>query len=388
MHCEFDRLIGRSRTDSAKWQRYGDDVLPLWVADLDFLSPEPVIRALQERAAHGVFGYGTEPPELRPVIVERLQRQYGWSVPTEAIIFLSGVVTAFNLACQAVTEPGDGMLLQTPVYPPMFRVPANAGLTLEEMELTRQEDGRYPIDFDLMERTIRDKTRVFLLCNPHNPIGRVYERAELEQMAEICLRNRMIICSDEIHCELVYRGNPHTPIASLGPKVANQTITLMAPSKTFNIPGLHCSMAIIENPDLRERFTAARRGLVSSVGIMGYVAALAAYRDGQSWLDELLLYLEANRDFLGEYVDAHLPGVRMAKPEGTFLAWLDCREAGIEGNPQRFFLQEAKVALNDGAVFGNGGDGFVRLNFGCCRSGLSQALGRMRQALTAALDVR
>ena len=383
MDCEFDRLIGRSRTDSAKWRRYGEDVLPLWVADTDFLSPEPVIRALQERVAHGIFGYGSEPPELRPTIVERLQRQYGWSVPTEAIVFLSGVVTAFNLACQAVTEPGDGMLLQTPVYHPMFRVTANAGLTLQEMELARQEDGRYLIDFDLMGRTIRDNTRVFLLCNPHNPIGRVYERAELEQMADICLRNRMIICSDEIHCELVYRGHPHTPIASLGPQVANQTITLMAPSKTFNIPGLHCSMAIIENPELREQFTAARRGLVSSVGIMGYVAALAAYRDGQSWLDELLLYLEGNRDFMAKYVDAHLPGVRMAKPEGTFLAWLDCREAAIDRNPQHFFLQEAKVAMNDGAVFGTGGEGFVRLNFGCCRSLLTEALERMRQALEA-----
>lgn len=381
MRCDFDRFVDRSASESAKWRRYGEDVLPLWVADMDFLSPEPVIRALRERAEHGIFGYPQEPPELREVIVDRLQRLYGWPVSPEALVFVPGVVTGFNLACQAVTEPGDGMLLQTPVYYPMLRTPIYAQLTCDEMELTLGADGRYTIDFDLFERTITERTRVFLLCNPHNPVGRVFQRQELERMAEICLRHNMVICSDEIHCELLFDGLQHSPVATLAPEIANRTITLMAPSKTFNIAGLKSSVAIIQSPQLRAKFEAARRGLVPSVNIMGYVAALAAYRDGQSWLDELLPYLQANRDYLAQYLGAHLPGISMAKPEGTYLGWLNCREADIPGNPHEFFLREAKVALNDGAAFGRGGEGFVRLNFACCRSLLTQALDRMKEAL-------
>jgi cystathionine beta-lyase len=225
---------------------------------------------------------------------------------------------------------------------------------------------------------------MFMLCNPHNPVGRVYTRQELGRMAEICLRHDLVICADEIHCDLLYEDVKHTPIATLSPEVSRQTITLMAPSKTYNIAGLHCSVAIIEDEALRERYAEAKRGLVSSVGVMGWVAAVAAYRDGQPWLDELLHYLEGNRDYVADYVAAHLPGITMAKPEGTFLAWLDCRQSAIEENPHEFFLREAKVAMNDGAAFGRGGEGFVRLNFGCCRELLEEALGRVRDALIQA----
>lgn len=381
MAYNFDQLIDRRHSDSEKWHYYGNGVLPLWVADMDFLSPEPVIHALRRRVDHGVFGYGMEPPELREVVVDRLRNLYNWRVSPEALIFIPGVVPGFNLACRAVASPGDGVLVQTPVYPPILRAPAKAGLILDEMELTQQADGRYAVDYAVFEKTITGRTRIFILCNPHNPVGRVFRRDELERMAEICLRHNVVICSDEIHCDLVFRGNRHLPIAALAPEIAARTITLMAPSKTYNIAGLHCAVAIIENPDLRKRFDAARAGLVGGVNVMGYTAALAAYRNGQPWLEEVLRYLEANRDFLLQYVAEHLPGISINKPEGTYLGWLDCRRAGIPGNPHEFFLREARVALNDGADFGRGGEGFVRLNFGCPRSTLVEALNRMKDAV-------
>ena len=381
MIYDFDQIIDRRCSDCAKWNRYGD-ALPLWVADMDFLAPEPVLRALQERVEHGIFGYGQEPPELRPVIVERLHQHYGWEVSPEALIFWPGIVSAFNLAARAVTRPGDGLLVQTPVYFPFLRVPGNHHLVMNEMELTRRPDGQYEVDFELFEATITGRTRMFLLCSPHNPVGRVFGRDELEHMAEICLRHDVIICSDEIHCDLVFPGHPHLPIASLAPEIAAQTITLMAPSKTYNIAGIHASVAIIQDGDLRKRFEAARADMVPRLDVLGHTAMLAAYRDGGEWLDQALRYLEANRDYLFETVAAgNLPGLTIAKPEGTYLAWLDCREAGLPGNAHRFFLKEAGVALNDGATFGAGGEGFVRLNFACPRAILVEALERMREAL-------
>ena len=383
MTLDFDRVIDRRPTESIKWHYYGDDVLPLWVADMDFLSPEPVIRALRERVEHGVYGYAQEPKELRCVIVDWIARHYGWQVQPDWLVFTPGVIVGFNLACHAVTSPGDGVLIQTPVYPPFFQVPKNAGLGLTQMELSRGPDEYYTVDFDAFESAVADRTRVFLLCNPHNPVGRVFRRDELERMAEICLRHSLVICSDEIHCDLLYSGQRHIPVASLAPEIAERTITLIAPSKTFNIAGLGCSVAIMPNHDLRQQYKAAHAGLVPHVNLMGYLATLAAYRDGQEWLDELLAYLEANRDFLLDYVLTQLPGIRTGKPEGTYLAWLDCREAGIPGKPCDFFVREAKVALNEGEPFGKGGEGFLRLNFGCPRSTLTEALEKMRSALVS-----
>ena len=287
-----------------------------------------------------------------------------------------------NLACRALTSAGDGLLLQTPVYQRILALPAYTGRACHEMELTRQADGRYAIDFDAFEAAINDRTRVFVLCNPHNPVGRVFQRDELQRMAEICLRHDVIICSDEIHCDLLFPDHRHLPIASLDPEIADRTITFMAPTKPYNLAGLHCGFVIISNSDLREEFVAAGRDLVREPGIMGYAAALAGYREGQPWLDELLRYLGANRDALLNYVRNHLPGIHITEPEATYLAWLDCRQAGIRGNAQQFFLQHARVALNDGIQYGRGGEGFVRLNFGCPRSTLVEALDRMREALS------
>jgi cystathionine beta-lyase len=316
------------------------------------------------------------------VIVQHLHQLYGWSVSPEALVFLPGLVVGLNLATQAVTSPGDGVLVQTPVYFPFLGLPGNADCTLDQMRLTQVEGGSYEIDIELFEATITDRTSLFVLCNPHNPVGRVFQRHELEQMADVCLRNDLVICSDEIHCDLVFPGHQHIPFATLGPDVAHRTITLMAPSKTYNIAGIRSSVAIIENPQLRKQFKRARKGLVPhDLDVFAYTAILAAYRSGRPWLVELLRYLDANRHFTFDYVQSELRGVTMCKPEGTYLAWLDCRSANLPGSPHQFFLDHARVALNDGATFGRGGEGFVRLNFACPRSTLERALERMRCAL-------
>jgi cystathionine beta-lyase len=383
MAIEFDQVLDRRHSDSTKWGRYGPDVLPLWVADMDFRSPEAVIAALRQRAEHGIFGYGQEPPELRTLLVAHLGDLHDWEISPEWLVFVPGVVAGFNIACRAVTLPGDGLLVQTPVYFPILRVPGNAHLTMNSMALTQRSDGQYEVDFDQFEGIITGRTRAFILCNPQNPLGRVFRKDELEQMAEICLRHGVAIISDEIHCDLVFDGHSHLPIASLTPEVAQNSITLLAPSKTYNIAGLHCSVAVVPDAGMRTKFKAAFADMVPGVGVMAFTAALAAYQHGHEWLEQVLQYLEANRDYLHDYVANHLPGISMARPEGTYLAWLDCRQADLPDNPHRFFLKEARVAMSDGATFGSGGTGFVRLNFACPRSILHEALERMKDALLA-----
>lgn len=384
MSYDFNQILDRRSTESSKWHKYGPDILPLWVADMDFRSPEPVIQALRERIEHGVFGYGRELPEFNACIVERMQHLYGWKIAPEAILPIPGVVPGFNVACKAMTVPGDGVLMQTPIYPPILRCPDNFQLRRDATQLVRQADGQYTIDFEALRAAITPRTRVFLLCNPHNPVGRVFSRDELSQMAEICLQQNMIICSDEIHSDLIFSGHQHTPIAALSPEVEARTITFIAPSKTYNLAGFKCAVAIIPDAQLRNQFMAARGDLVQPmVNIIGYLAALVAYRDGQPWLEEVLGYLEGNRNFVDDYVHSRFAGVTTAPPEGTYLSWLDCRQANLPQNdPYTFFLEKAKVALNDGITFGPGGTGFVRLNFGCPRPLLQQALQQMEAALS------
>jgi cystathionine beta-lyase len=382
MAYDFDRVIDRRSTESNKWHKFPPDVLPLWVADMDFPSPEPVIRALRERVEHGFFGYGAEQPEFHEVTCDRLLKRYGWKVAPEALVLLPGVIAGFNMAARAVASPGDGILMQLPVYPPILRLPDNVKMSRDGADLVRGTDGRYTIDLDGVERAITARTRMFLLCNPHNPVGRVFTREEIARLAAICLRHGLVICADEIHGELVYPGHQHVPIASLDSEIEARTITLMAPSKTFNLAGLRCAVAVIPNQALREKFVASRLDMVQTPNILGYTAMLAAYRDGQPWLDELLRYLESNRDFLVKHVRANFPGIEVGVPEATYLAWLDCRGARIPNNdPFRFFLDTGKVSFNDGVTFGRGGQGFVRLNFGCPRSLLTEGLERMGTAL-------
>jgi cystathionine beta-lyase len=381
MKNDFDRRLDRRGTNCAKWDLYPEDVLPMWVADMDFRSPEPVVQALRERIDQGVFGYGTEPCDLREIIVARLEQCFHWKVAPEALVFLPGVVTGFNLACHTFTAPGDGLLIQTPVYPPILHAHLNSGLRSESVELTRYADGSYELDLHAFEEAITDTTRMFLLCNPHNPVGRVFRQAELENMAEICLRHDLLICSDEIHGDLIYSPNRHVPIASLSTEIAERAITFMAPSKTFNIAGLESSFAIIPNAELRKQFCHGRLGITPEVNVLGMVATRAAYLEGQEWLDEAMAYLTANRAALLGFLQTEMPSISCRAPEGTYLAWLDCRAAGIAGNPSKFFLEKAKVALNAGEDFGKGGEGFVRLNFGCPREMLMEALEKMKAAL-------
>ena len=388
MSDEFHDSIDRWSSDSVKWGAYGPDVLPLWVADMDFRSPSAVLDALVERVDHGVFGYGKEPRQLAEAIAGRLAHLYGWQVSVGDIVFLPGVVPGLYVSCRAFTEPGERVVVQTPVYPPIRRAPADSARSCVEVGFNRGEHGQYTTPWDVLGQALDADAKLFILCNPQNPLGRVFSRSELERIAEHCLRRDVVICSDEIHCDLVFPGHRHVPIASLSPEVAQRTITLMAPSKTYNLAGLDCSFAVIQNPALRARFQKVRRGLVPHVNILGLTAALAAYRDGQSWLDEVLAYLTANRDALLDQVGDHLPGVRVTAPEGTYLAWLDCRNSPASEQPYQFFLTRAKVALSDGLTFGPGGEGHVRLNFGCRRAVLLEALARMRRALEKAEEVR
>ena len=380
MEYDFDSVLERRNTDSMKWNKYDDDVIPLWVADMDFVSADPIIEALHQRVDHRIYGYTLPPQELRTLIQERLKRLYEWSIREDDIVFLPGLVTGLNLSYHVFSDPGDGVLIQPPVYFHFVRDPVLHGRVLNDPPLVQKGD-TYEINFSDFERGITDRTKAFLLCNPHNPVGRVFTLKELEAIADICLRHNVIICSDEIHCDLLYPGYRHLPIASLGPEVAKQSVTLLSPSKTFNLAGFDFGLAIIPNPELRKIWQTVSSGLIPGVNIMGHVAARAAYKYGQEWLDQALAYLTVNRDFLAQYLKEKLPAIRMTKMEATYLAWLDCRNAGIPGNPSEFFLKRARVALNDGPEFGRGGEGFVRLNFACSRKTLTEALDRMASAL-------
>jgi cystathionine beta-lyase len=385
----FDQTPNRRDSESDKWKKYDEDVLPMWVADMDFQSPQPVIDALVKRVEHGVFGYpggmstmdGVVPP-FHQAVIERMAELYNWEIEPHDIVPLPGVVTGFNLACHAFAKPDQAVLVQTPVYQPMLHAAKNTGRQRQEMQLTRDPDGSYRVDWNAFEASISPQTRLFILCNPHNPVGKVFTQSELERMAEICLRHEVIICSDEIHCDLVFSGHSHTPLATLDPEISQNIITLMAPSKTYNIAGLQCSFAIIQNENLRRKYQKARKGLVPWVNLIGMLAGTVAFREGGNWLKQVLTYLQNNRDILYKTVKENLPGIDMHLTEGTYLAWLDCRQAGIEGNPYKFFLEEAQVAFNDGTTYGRGGEGFVRLNFGCPRPILEEALQRMSKALT------
>ncbi len=371
----------RRKTDSVKWDLFEEDVLPLWVADMDFTSPPAVIEALQQRAAHGVFGYSLDSIALKKLLVERMADLYHWQITEEDILLLPGVVSGFNLSCQAVVQPGDSLLIQPPVYPPFFSAAANAQARSVFHHLLPSPDGTYQVDIETFKAAIEPDTRGFLLCNPHNPIGRVFTRDELLSMAQTCLHKGVTIISDEIHCDLIFKGYKHIPIASLNKEIEANTITLLAPSKTFNIAGLDCSIMICTNETLRSRVRAAKRGLMGGVNLLGMTAALAAYRDGSQWLADVMTYLEANCDFLMGYLKQYLPQIHMIKPEATYLAWLDCNLLQLGVSPSEYFHKNARVALNNGKDFGESGAGYVRMNFGCSRETLELALERIKRSL-------
>ena len=374
---DFDTPVERRHTASLKWDRYkGRDILPLWVADMDFKAPPAVVAALHRHVDHGVFGYTLPPDDLVEAVMDMLEREHAWVTRPEWIVWLPGLVSGLNVACRAVGDPGDAVLTTTPAYPPFLSAPFLSQRTL--VTVPHVDDGtRYGFDFAAIEQAITDRTRMFILCNPQNPTGRAFTRYELSRLAQICRRRQVVVCSDEIHCGLILDPDKsHVPLATLDEETAQQTITLMAPSKTFNLPGLGCSFAVIPDKGLKTSFKKAMAGIVPHVNALGLTAAYAAYRDGADWQAALLDYLRANRDLVESSV-ARLPGLSMRHVEATYLAWIDCR--GLNTSHPAALFEDAGVGLSDGTEFS--APGFVRLNFGCPRSVLTEALERMGKAL-------
>lgn len=374
---DFDELVDRYGTSSMKWDKYGSrEIIPMWLADMDFRSPPEIIRAIEQRTAHGFFGYTLPPRELNLLIVSMLAETYDWSVDPEWLVWLPGLVCGLNVSCRTVGEPGDDVMTAVPVYPPFLSAPGFGGRNLIKVPL-KENSGCWQFDFDRLEQMITPNTRMFILCNPHNPVGRVFSRSELAELASICDKYEITICSDEIHCGLILdKTKKHIPTATLGPEIADRTITMMAPSKTFNTPGLGCAFAVISNPKLRQQFKNVMAGIVPRPNALGCAATHAAFSECADWHAALLDYL---RDNLATVSDAirQMPSVAMSPVEATYLAWLDLRATGIK-DPVKYIL-EAGVGLQDGIEFD--GPGFARLNFGCPRKLLVEGLNRIKAAL-------
>ncbi len=381
MTCfDFDHAPERRGTDSQKWQKYaGRDVLPLWVADMDFVSAPPILDALRARVDHGVFGYARPTAATVEAVTGALAQRYGWKVDPEWIVWLPGLVVGLNVTAQAFSGPGDEVLTLTPVYPPFTSAPRNSGRSPVGVPFTLA-GGKWEIDWDALERAVTPRTRLFYLCNPHNPLARVWRRAELERLGEFCVRHNLVLCSDEIHCDLILDpALPHVPSATLSPALAARTVTLMAPSKTYNVPGLGTSLAIIPDATLRARFNRAAAGIVAEVTCLGFTACEAAYRDCEPWRQQLLAYLRGNRDYLIEALPRALPGLKIEAPvEATYLLWMNVSGLGIP-DPVAHFERHG-VGLSDGAPFGARPGTHLRLNFGCPRATLVEAVRRMQAA--------
>ena len=382
----FDTPIDRRGSDSIKWSKYaGRDILPLWVADMDFAAPPAVLAALHRRIEHGVFGYGGPWPSLVESVLTHLETEYSWQIEPEWIVWLPGLVTGLNVACRAV----DGeVLTATPIYPPFLSAPHFSGRKLNRAELACTDDS-WHFDQNALKAALTADTRLFLLCHPHNPVGRCWNRDELLDLASFAEENDLIVCSDEIHCGLILDADKrHIPFASLSPETAKRSITLMAPSKTYNIPGLGCAFAVIPDAGLRRRFQQAMNGIVPHVNVLGLAACEAAYRDCTEWHRELLAYLAGNRDRLtaatqGDFLRGAVNAgkrVKMSHVEATYLAWIDVRQLGL-AQPAAHFEAHG-LGLSDGADFG--APGWLRLNFGCPRSTLEEALKRFSNACQAA----
>ena len=396
MNFDFDKVINRRNGDSVKWARKwpscaGGDVIPLWIADMDFAAPPAVLDALQRRVDHGVFGYSKLWPSLAESVQTHLASEYRWQVEADWLVWLPGLVTGLNVACRAIGEPDSEVFTATPIYPPFLSSSGFSQRRVVSAPLIRV-DGRWEWDFDAFEAALSPATKLFLFCHPHNPVGRAWRDDELQRIAAIVEKHDLVVVSDEIHCGLLLdSGLRHTPFAAISSAIAQRTITLMAPSKTFNIPGLGSAFAVIPDPTLRRTFQAAMSGIVPEVNVLGLVAAEAAYRDAGDWHAALVEYLRGNRDRVEERIAA-MPGLSMTHVEATYLAWIDasqlCQARGVT-NPQKFF-EQAGIGLSDGADFSRGSranpDGnstFVRLNFGCSRSTLDAALDRMHAAVLA-----
>ena len=385
MPYNFDQTPNRRLSGVLnKWTWFPKDVLPMWVADMDFSAPPAILEAVQKYVEHGDLGYYLPSRKLQETIAARLEKLYRWEVSPDMIIAVPGVNSGYNIAARTFCTPEKGYLIQTPVYNEFHETRRKTGAPQVEAPLAKKVLGHlidYEIDFDSFAQAAPNAS-LFLLCNPHNPIGSIYSPTDLARLAEICLRHDLLIVSDEIHSELLLDGNRFCPVASLSPEIENRTITLISASKAFNVPGLFCAFAVIPNPQLREQYaeTALKMGVhVSSTGLVATRIAYSGRCD--DWLRELRKYLTRNRDFVIDYVKRRLPGVRITSPQATYLAWLDFTQLAFEKSPYEFIFERAKVALSDGAIFGENGKGHVRLNFGTSRRILKQGLDRIHQAL-------
>ncbi|TMA33674.1 MAG: pyridoxal phosphate-dependent aminotransferase [Deltaproteobacteria bacterium] len=376
------RPSARRPSRGEKWTTYPDDVLPLWVADMDFPIAEPIRRVLRFAVERSDLGYPIHPAPtpIPDLTAARMQRLYGWSVAPERVEVLSDVVQGMYTAVHQFSEPGDGIVVQTPIYPPFLGSVAKQARRLDENPLALTARG-YVIDLDALRRGTDARTRILLLCNPHNPTGRAFRRDELEPLAALAVERGWWVVADEVHQDLVFPGHRHVPFASLGPEIAARTITLTAASKAFNIAGLRCAVAIFGSDEAKRRFDALPRHIRGGIGMLGIEALDAAWRDSEPWLDAVRAYLAANRAYVIDTVREEMPGVVLHPPEATYLAWLDFRALDLRPSPFAFFLEQAKVALSDGATFGAPGRGFARINFATSRAILSDALERIAKAL-------
>ncbi len=381
MTTNFDKVVDRKGTGSIKWDKYADkpDVIPMWVADSDFETCPAVLEALHQRVDHGVFGYTEQPTdELADAIVYHLQRCYDWAIEKDWIVLLPSLVSGLNLACMVAGKPGDTVISPATIYPPFKTAPLNAGRELLTIPM-KLENQRWVLDLDALEYALdsQDSVRMILFCNPHNPGGTVYNRDEISRLHALCKAHDVLICSDEIHCDLILdQDKRHIPLAMLNQDAAQRTITLMAASKTFNIAGLSCGFAVVANPDLRQALNRAAPGLLPEINLLGQTASAAAFAHGYEWMREQNDYLRANRDYLYQKINA-LPGLSMTLPEATFLAWIDASALNLD-DPALFF-EEAGVGLSPGNAFGD--QRFVRLNFACRRTLLEKAVKRIANAV-------
>jgi cystathionine beta-lyase len=396
MKYDFDTVCDRSQSGCAKWCAvktiFGrEDVIPMWVADMDFPTAPPIVEALQKRAGHPFYGYTMPPPSLAEAVADRVKRKYNWKIEPEWVVYTPGVVTALNIAVRSLARPGDEIILQEPVYYPFFGVVTGSGCQIAHNNLKLR--GRYTMDFADLESKFRpapgsraghSRARAIILCNPQNPIGRVWSREELTRLGEIVIGHGAVVISDEIHCELLYKGHWHTPFASISDEFAKNSIVCMAPSKTFNLPGLQASSIIIPDKKLRDNFNDTCGGIIHGLNIFGLTAMEAAYRYGDEWLAQLLDYLQGNLEFTKKYFKEKIPRIKIIEPQGTYLLWLDCRALGLDDMALREFMRnKARVGFDDGFVFGNGGSGFERMNIACPRALLKEALGRIEKAVKA-----
>lgn len=388
MQNNFDIIIDRKNTDSLKYDfavRRGmpEDILPLWVADMDFRTPPCVIDALAEKSRHGIFGYSDTREDYFEVLRDWFSRQFGWNVKPEWLVKTPGVVYAFCTAIRSLTDEGDAVLIQEPVYYPFSGSIRANGRKLVVNQLIYSQ-GKYTIDFeDFEEKIIRNRVKLFILCSPHNPVGRVWTREELLRLGEICLKHGVLVVSDEIHADFTFPGHRHLVFADLKPEFSEMTITCTAPTKTFNLAGLQISNIFIPNQSIRRRFRQEiDKSGYSQPNIMGIVACRAAYRDGQEWLEELRKYLSGNLDYLRDFLKHNLPQIKLVEPEGTYLVWLDCSGLGLDDRElENLIVNKARLWLDSGTMFGAGGEGFQRINIGCPRAILDQALKQLQQAV-------